>query len=251
MGRVAMLLVLLPCVACSSSTRRDVAPVCVGEAIDLLALEPWEPPADRPEIDPASLASGDHPIVVTDAGLFAIPGGALALRCGERDAGEPDNECELVIASEGRAQWRLDLVTDAESTPAVDTFAVFEPRLLDATGDGHPELVLSWRIMGEPLPAVGPQATYYVAIVGAPRPGAPPPATLYGPVPTTANGAGGLDYCECQLELRQCDGRAVIDRMRRCQAAICVDPLPDLDPAVCPGWETEVTRAIWNGKRFE
>lgn len=250
MRRAAVLIVLLPLSACSS-TPHDVAPLCVGEPIDLLALEPWLPPADLPEIDSASLASGDHPVVVPDAGLFPIPGGVLALRCGERDAGEPDNDCELVIASEGRVRWQLDLVTDAESTPAVDTFAVFEPRLVDATGDGHPELVLSWRVMGEPLPAVGPQATYHLAIVSAPAPDAARLQTLYGPVPTTANGAGGLDYCECQLELRQCDGRAVIDRLRRCQAAICVDPMPDLDPAVCPGWEAEVTRALWNGKRFQ
>lgn len=252
MRRVTSLSVLLSCVACShSAPRLDGSPACEAAPIDLLGLEIWEPPPDLPAPDAASIASGDHPIPVPDAGLYALPDGVLAMRCGERDAGEPDNDCELVIASGGRVIWQLGLFSDAESTPSADTFSVFTPALFDVTGDGRPELVLTWRIMGEPLPAVGPQATHYLAIVTAPTPGTTRLDTLYGPVPTEANGAGGLDYCEARVELRVCDGRPVIDRTRRCQAAICVDAVADEDLATCPGWAVDVTRAIWSGERFE
>lgn len=251
------LLLPLLLVACASSTPRPVldgSPACDAPAIDLLG--PDQPSDDLllglPEVDPQPLATRDHPVLVPDAGLYPIPHGVIALRCGERDGGEPDNDCEIVIGTaDGRALWTLGLYSDAESTATVETFALSFPSLLDVTGDGRPELVLSWHIMSEPYPAVGPQATEHLAILTAPSPASQPLTTLYGPVPTRANGAGGLDYCEATLALRVCDGRPVIDRARRCQAAICVDADAETVRDLGCGWKPDITRAVWNGKRFE
>lgn len=228
--------------------RAAAGPPCDAPPIDLLAGG-----ADTILVEePTGLVSDAYPVLSLDSGAHPLGGDdVVAVRCvGDGDGGAM-GDCELVVgAPGGEARWSAGVADAATDMPAGDVVTLHAPLAVDVTGDGVAEWVLTWDVLGESMPAVGSQATTWLAIVAVP---AAPAAvtTLYGPVATTASGAGGLEACDATVEARVCAARADVTRSRRCQLAICVDAAPDERGELgCTPPEALDERVTWDGAAF-